>query len=103
MEEEIYKGILKSNLSLNNGMLYENAIAQCLVANNHRLFFYTHYSEEKHRNDIEIDFMPLPQDDPCKRKPDITLAKNMFDWEPKIDLSCGLDLTIEYFKERLAQ
>ena len=57
MEEEIYKGILKGNLSLNNGMLYENAIAQCLVANNHRLFFYTHYSEEKHRNDIEIDFL----------------------------------------------
>ena len=57
MEEEIYKGILKGNLSLNNGMLYENAIAQCLVTNNHRLFFYTHYNEEKHRNDIEIDFL----------------------------------------------
>ena len=28
-----------------------------LVANGHRLFFYTHYSEEKHRNDIEIDFI----------------------------------------------
>lgn len=57
MEEEIYKGILKGNLSINNGMLYENAIAQCLVANKHRLFFYTHYNEQKHRNDIEIDFL----------------------------------------------
>ena len=57
MEEEIYRGILKGNLSLNNGMLYENAIAQSLVANNHRLFFYTHYNEEKHRNDIEVDFL----------------------------------------------
>lgn len=57
MEEEIYKGILKGNLSLNNGMLYENAIAQCLTANDHKLFFYTHYNEEKHRNDIEIDFL----------------------------------------------
>ena len=57
MEEEIYKGIIKGNLSLNNGMLYENAIAQCLIANNHRLFFYTHYNDEKHRNDIEIDFL----------------------------------------------
>lgn len=57
MEEEIYKGILKGNLSLNNGMLYENAIAQCLIANNHRLFFYTHYNDDKHRNDIEIDFL----------------------------------------------
>lgn len=57
MDKEIYKGILKGNFSLNNGMLYENAIAQCLVANNHRLFFYTHYNKEKHRNDIEVDFL----------------------------------------------
>ena len=57
MEEEIYKGILRGDLSLNNGMLYENVIAQSLTANNHKLYFYTHYSEEKHRNDIEIDFL----------------------------------------------
>ena len=38
-------------------MLYENIIAQMLTANGHRLFFYTHYSEEKRRNDIEIDFI----------------------------------------------
>ena len=44
-------------MGLNEGMLYENAIAQMLVANGHRLFFYTHYNEEKKRNDIEIDFI----------------------------------------------
>ena len=38
-------------------MLFENAIAQCLTANGYRLFFYTRYNEEKHRNDIEIDFL----------------------------------------------
>ena len=38
-------------------MLYENVIAQMLSANGHRLFFYTHYHLEKHRNDIEIDFI----------------------------------------------
>ncbi len=38
-------------------MLYENAIAQMLTSNGHKLYFYTHYSEEKHRNDIEIDFI----------------------------------------------
>ena len=38
-------------------MLYENMIAQILTANGHRLFFYTHYNEEKKRNDIEIDFI----------------------------------------------
>jgi len=38
-------------------MFYENMIAQMLVSNNHKLYFYTHYNEEKHRNDIEIDFL----------------------------------------------
>lgn len=57
LEDEVYKQILSGKLGLNEGMLYENAIAQMLVANGHRLFFYTHYNEEKHRNDIEIDFI----------------------------------------------
>lgn len=57
MEDEIYKQIISGKLGLNEGMLYENAIAQMLVANGHRLFFYTHYNEEKKRNDIEIDFI----------------------------------------------
>ncbi len=56
-EGELYKQIIHDNLSINEGMLFENAIAQCLVANGYKLFFYTHYSEEKHRNDIEIDFL----------------------------------------------
>lgn len=57
LEDEVYKQILAGKLGLNEGMLYENAIAQMLVANGHRLFFYTHYNEERHRNDIEIDFI----------------------------------------------
>jgi predicted AAA+ superfamily ATPase len=57
LENEVYKQILADKLSLNEGMLYENMIAQMLVANGHRLFFYTHYNAEKHRNDMEIDFI----------------------------------------------
>lgn len=57
LEEEVYKQILTDKLSINEGMLYENIIAQMLTANNHKLYFYTHYNEEKHRNDIEIDFL----------------------------------------------
>ena len=45
------------NELLDEGMLYENAIAQMLVANGHKLYFYTHYNENKHRNDMEIDFI----------------------------------------------
>ena len=56
-EAEVYKQILNDKLSLNKGMLFENAVAQMLTANGHKLYFYTHYSEEKHRNDIEIDFL----------------------------------------------
>lgn len=54
---ELYRQILNDRLSINEGMLFENAIAQCLTANGYRLFFFTRYNEEKHRNDIEIDFL----------------------------------------------
>ena len=57
LEDEVYKQILAGKLGLNEGMLYENMIAQMLTANGHRLFFYTRYNEEKKRNDIEIDFI----------------------------------------------
>lgn len=40
----------------------------------------------------------LPQDDPQQRKPDISLAKKMFDWEPSISLEDGLKKTIDYFR-----
>ena len=52
LEDEVYKQILSGKLSMNEGMLYENIIAQMLTANGHKLYFYTHYNDEKHRNDI---------------------------------------------------
>ena len=45
-------------------------------------------------------FRPLPSDDPKKRRPDITLAKELLGWEPKIPLDEGLDKTIAYFKTK---
>lgn len=57
LEDEVYKQILSDKLSMNEGMLYENVIAQMLVANGYKLYFYTNYNREKHRNDIEIDFL----------------------------------------------
>lgn len=57
LEDEVYKQILGDRLNMNEGMLYENAIAQMLTANGHKLYFYTQYNAEKHRNDIEIDFL----------------------------------------------
>lgn len=57
LENEVYKQILADKLSLNEGMLYENLIAQMLTASGHKLYFFTRYNTEKHRNDIEIDFL----------------------------------------------
>lgn len=56
-DSELYRQIINDKLSINEGMLYENAISQMLVANGHKLYFYTHYNEKKRRNDIEIDFI----------------------------------------------
>ena len=47
-----------------------------------------------------IVFKPLPHDDPKQRKPDISLARKVLDWEPKIPLDEGLRYVIDYFKER---
>ncbi len=47
----------------------------------------------------EIRFQDMPQDDPKQRKPDISRAKALLDWEPSIDLDTGLAKTIRYFSE----
>ena len=49
-------------------------------------------------SESKIIHLPLPQDDPMQRQPDITLAKKELDWEPHIALDEGLKKTIEYFK-----
>lgn len=46
----------------------------------------------------QLTYMPLPQDDPLQRQPDITLAKQKLGWEPTVELEEGLKKTIEYFK-----
>ena len=48
-----------------------------------------------------LEFKVLPQDDPVRRKPDISLAKQMLDWEPEVVLGEGLKKTIAYFKTRI--
>ena len=45
-----------------------------------------------------IEFRPLPEDDPKIRRPDITKAKSILQWEPKVPLEVGLSRTIDYFK-----
>jgi dTDP-glucose 4,6-dehydratase len=49
-------------------------------------------------NKVKIVYKPLPVDDPKQRQPDITKARTMLGWEPKVDRSEGLKITYEYFK-----
>jgi UDP-glucuronate decarboxylase len=51
----------------------------------------------------QLKFMPLPQDDPKKRCPDITRAKKLLDWSPRIALEAGLTKTIDYYRSLLAK
>jgi dTDP-glucose 4,6-dehydratase len=49
-----------------------------------------------------IEFRPLPQDDPKVRRPDITRARQLLGWEPRIDRREGLLRTLRYFQGKLA-
>jgi len=46
----------------------------------------------------KVIYKPLPTDDPKQRQPDITLARKLLGWEPKVDRKEGLQITYEYFK-----
>jgi dTDP-glucose 4,6-dehydratase len=48
-----------------------------------------------------IAFNPLPEDDPKRRRPDITRARSLLQWEPKINLEVGLEKTIAYFRDKV--
>jgi len=49
----------------------------------------------------EFRYLPLPEDDPRQRKPDITTAQKALDWNPTIPLADGLERTVQYFRERV--
>ena len=49
----------------------------------------------------QIQYEPLPIDDPVRRRPDITRARTLLGWEPKVSLAEGLARALEYFKQQL--
>lgn len=52
-------------------------------------------------NTAGVEFKPLPTDDPQRRRPDITRAKEVLGWEPKVTLADGLEQTFKYFEKEL--
>jgi UDP-glucuronate decarboxylase len=52
---------------------------------------------------VQIRREPLPGDDPVRRCPDISLARRLLKWEPKVDLDAGLRRTIDYFDRLLSR
>ncbi len=54
-------------------------------------------------SDVPIKFQPLPQDDPKRRCPDISKAKRLLRWEPRVGLDEGLRLTLEFFRRQVAE
>ncbi len=57
MSNELYKSVLLDKISVNEGMLMENAVAQALKASGHNLFFYSRYDNVNRENHLEIDFL----------------------------------------------
>jgi dTDP-glucose 4,6-dehydratase len=53
------------------------------------------------RSRSTIAFKPLPQDDPKQRQPNISRARKLLGWQPKVPLEKGLQQTIEYFRSRV--
>jgi UDP-glucuronate decarboxylase len=53
--------------------------------------------------DSPVEYRPLPSDDPARRKPDITRARELLGWEPTVRLDEGLDKTVEYFRQALGK
>jgi dTDP-glucose 4,6-dehydratase len=53
-------------------------------------------------SDVPIVFRPLPQDDPKQRCPDITKARRLLNWEPKVGLEQGLKATFDFFRQQVA-
>lgn len=91
----IYSSILNNKLSVNKGMLYENVIAQMLVANGNKLYFYNHYNEHKKSNDIEINFL-LNSGNKAGRKIIPIEVKSTIKYK-----NISLDRFIEKYKNRI--
>ena len=91
---DLVDGIIQLMLSKENGPINIGNPQEMTIEQIARLIIEMTGSKSK------IVYKPLPTDDPKVRQPDITLARTLLGWEPKVTLDQGLGRTIDYFKEK---
>ena len=69
MHQEVAKAIIQDRLEVNNGMIFENIVAQMFTALNKKLFFYSRTDNQDRSNTMEIDFLIIDQSKPTKISP----------------------------------
>ena len=92
---DLVDGIIRLMLSKESGPINIGNPQEMTIEQIARLIIEMTGSQSK------IVYKPLPTDDPKVRQPDITLARTLLGWEPKVTLDQGLGRTIEYFKEKV--
>ncbi len=86
-------------------LLMSDLAQPCNIGNPHEMSIleFAETIRDAVGSDSEIEFKPLPVDDPQTRQPDITLARTRLGWEPKVTLAQGLESTVEYFRRALTR
>jgi dTDP-glucose 4,6-dehydratase len=86
-------------------LLNSDLATPCNIGNPHEMTIleFAETIRDAVGSDSEIEFKPLPVDDPQTRRPDITLARTRLGWEPKVSLAQGLESTVEYFRGALTR
>ena len=90
--DDLIEGIIKFMESEFSGPLNLGNPSECSIIE------IAKFIKNKIDPNLNIRYLPLPQDDPTRRRPVIDLAKETLNWYPKISLEEGIDLTIDYFK-----
>ena len=96
--DDLVGGIFKFAFEQNSSgpMNLGNDVEMRILDIAHLVLRFTHSKSE-------IRFLPLPENDPLQRKPDLRLARKLIGWEPKIEPAEGIQRTIEYFRNILGQ
>lgn len=95
--DDLIEGILR--ISMIEGL--DGEIINLGNPDEHNMLDLAEIILEKIKSQSKIVFEPLPEDDPRRRRPDISKARDLLEWQPETVLSSGLDATIDFFKSKI--